>query len=239
MNDGRCKLPLVSANWWPLGRAREYGRQQAGNKDIADADLNAAIMRGDVASKLEWLDRSTNPPTRGSKLLNRKFYQDDFEFRWSVLGGRWALAPRRGLQLPLSSALYVWRPHLDKIWPTEAERADAAQATESPSSTPPAPPLRVEVISLPEIKTVAEKLETPASPRELSAKEWITLEAQRLKRLDMIPVGINQTEFAVMLETNMREAARTDHSISISPVGWRYILNHLREWALWPIAIIE
>jgi hypothetical protein len=81
--------------------------------------------------------------------------------------------------------------------------------------------------------------ETPASPCELTAKEWITLEAQRLKRCNKIPVGIIKTEFAVLLEANMKEAAKTDHSISISPVGWRYIFNHLLEWGLWPITDIE
>jgi hypothetical protein len=97
---------------------------------------------------------------------------------------------------------------------------------------------RVQFIEKPTPRAkVARQSKPPAPPRELTAKEWITLEAQRLKRLDKIRG--NQTEFAVMLETNMKEAARTDRSISISPVGWRYILNHLREWGLWPIASIE
>ena len=109
-------------------------------------------------------------------------------------------------------------------------------------SSPPS--LRVEVIAMPEIRTVAVQQETPASPREVTAKEWITDEARRLKRLDKIPVGITKsrggkTEFAILLEANMKAAARTDHSISISPVGWEYIRNHLQEWALWPIADIK
>jgi hypothetical protein len=118
-------------------------------------------------------------------------------------------------------------------------RAVPADPTVPVDPPAPPPPLRVEVTALPEIRTVAVQPETPASPRELTAKEWITHEAQRLKQLDQIRAGILKTEFAQMLETNMKEAARTNTSISISPVGWRYIFNHLQEWGLWPITDIE
>jgi hypothetical protein len=118
-------------------------------------------------------------------------------------------------------------------------RAVPADPTVPVDPPAPPPPLRVEVTALPEIKTVAVQPETPASPRELTAKEWITHEAQRLKQLDQIRAGILKTEFAQMLETNMKEAARTNTSISISPVGWRHIFNHLSEWGLWPIAAIK
>src|SRR5262249_15741590 len=101
------------------------------------------------------------------------------------------------------------------------------------------PPLRVEVIAMPPIRTVALQPEPPVPARELTAKEWITFEAQRLKRLNKIPVGISKTNFAKMLGTNMEETARTDHSISISPVGWNYIFNFLQTWALWPITDIK
>jgi hypothetical protein len=123
--------------------------------------------------------------------------------------------------------------------PVESRAVPAEPTVSVDPPAPPPPPLRVEVITLPEIKTVALQPETPASLRELTAKEWITFETQRLKRLNEIPVGITKTGFAMLLETNMKKAAKTDHSISISPVGWKYILNHLQEWGLWPIAIIE
>jgi len=83
------------------------------------------------------------------------------------------------------------------------------------------------------------QLQTPASVRELSAKKWITREAQRLKRLGKIPVGKGaKTKFAKLLEANMKEAARTDTSISISPVSYKHILNQLSAWGLWPIDVI-
>lgn len=75
--------------------------------------------------------------------------------------------------------------------------------------------------------------------RQVAAIEWITREARRLKRTDKIPAGIKMTPFAKMLATNLEEAARTDRSISIKPVGWRHILNKLKKWGLWPIDAIE
>jgi hypothetical protein len=101
-------------------------------------------------------------------------------------------------------------------------------------------PSRVEVIALPEIRMAASQSETPASPPEVTAKEWITSEAQRLKQLGKIPVGKGaKTKFAKLLEANMREAARTDTSILISPVGYEYIRDNLRKWGLWPSAAIK
>jgi hypothetical protein len=123
----RAKLPLNSPNWLPWGRAIDYVRQQAGS-EFADPDLNAAIMRGGVGSKLEQFDRRTNQ--RKSTLLERRHFQHDLEIRdfW----GRWTLFPRRsGVQLlSLYWTLYVWRPHLDdKIWPTTSISAGSPATT--------------------------------------------------------------------------------------------------------------
>jgi len=90
------------------------------------------------------------------------------------------------------------------------------------------------------IQTVMPQLKTPElPPRQVTAIEWIMCEAQRLKRTNKIPAGINKTKFAQLLADNMREAAKTDHSIVLRPVRWKYILNHLQAWGLWPIFDIE
>jgi hypothetical protein len=79
----------------------------------------------------------------------------------------------------------------------------------------------------------------PEKPRRVKSKDWIIKEAQRLKRLDEIPADISKTDFAKLLADNMDRAAKADHSISIKPVGWEYIFNHLRKWGLWPISAIQ
>jgi hypothetical protein len=75
--------------------------------------------------------------------------------------------------------------------------------------------------------------------RHLTAVEWITREAQMLNRQSKIPIGINKTNFSKLLANNMRNAPGKDPSISVNPVKWEYIRNHLSEWDLWPISIIE
>jgi len=77
-----------------------------------------------------------------------------------------------------------------------------------------------------------EQPETPKVVRRVTAKEWITAEAKRLKRTDAIPADISKTAFAKLLADNMDRAATYDHSISIRPVRWRYIRNYLSKWGL-------
>lgn len=79
----------------------------------------------------------------------------------------------------------------------------------------------------------------PAVLRRITAKKWITAEAERLKRSGLIPADISKTDFAKCLATNMALAAERDHLILIRPVRWKYIRNHLSKWGLWPPGIIE
>jgi len=92
---------------------------------------------------------------------------------------------------------------------------------------------------VPDLARVWPKIfEPPSPPRRLTAKEWIVLEAQRLKRLDEIPVGIKKRDFAKLLKKKRDEAAK-DSSLEIGAADWPYIANHLQEWDLWPIARIQ
>ena len=85
-----------------------------------------------------------------------------------------------------------------------------------------------------------EKQEKPEAVRRVTAKEWITAEAQRLKRLDPIPADLTtKTGFAKLLADNMGRAAAWDHWISIRPVKWTHIKNNLQGWGLWPISAIQ
>jgi hypothetical protein len=93
------------------------------------------------------------------------------------------------------------------------------------------------------LATLAERRpntqEEPAVVRRMPAMQWIAREAWRLKRIDAMPDDISKTEFAKLLADNMERAATYDLSISITPITWKYIRNHLSEWALWPIPVIK
>jgi len=95
------------------------------------------------------------------------------------------------------------------------------------------PPWLCETQGLP----APEAQETPV--RRITAKNWITVEAQRLKRLDKIPAGISKTDFAKMLAGNLKAAAVGDPSISVHSGSWKYIRNNLSDWGVWPIRVIE
>jgi len=79
----------------------------------------------------------------------------------------------------------------------------------------------------------------PVKVRHVTAKQWITLEAQRLKRMDLIPPGMTKTKFAKLLAANMDFANQYDISIQIRPVKWPHIKNNLENWGLWPISAIQ
>jgi hypothetical protein len=75
--------------------------------------------------------------------------------------------------------------------------------------------------------------------RSIATKEWVIAEAERLKRLDKIPDGIGKTAFAKQLANNLAAEARTNRSISVRVVGWKYLRNYLQAWGLWPISAIQ
>jgi hypothetical protein len=93
---------------------------------------------------------------------------------------------------------------------------------------------------IPDLARVWPKVfEPPAAPRRISAKDWITREAQRLKRLDEIPTNIRQRDFAKLLKKNRDDAVKKDASIEIGQADYPYIETHLKEWGLWPPAAIQ
>jgi hypothetical protein len=102
---------------------------------------------------------------------------------------------------------------------------------------------KVQLVEKPKPRAKAQtpsQSETLSSPREVAAKEWLMRETQRLKQLGKIPVGIGaKTKLAKLLAANMVKAARSDTSISIKPVHYRHILNHMSKWGLWPITDIK
>ena len=77
----------------------------------------------------------------------------------------------------------------------------------------------------------------PASETHLTpTARWIASEALRLKMTREIHKGTRITDFAKLLETNMRAAAAADGTLR--PVGWLHIKNMLPRWGLWPVSSI-
>jgi hypothetical protein len=76
-------------------------------------------------------------------------------------------------------------------------------------------------------------------PEETTAtsKGWIVEKARRMKRAGEIPDGIRKTDFAKLLEEQMKKAVSTG-KVKKS-VSWRYIKNRLEDWDLWPISSIK
>jgi hypothetical protein len=98
------KRPLDSPNWWLLGRTLQHCKSQP---LFTFADLVAAIEQEAVHVKLEYLDRSTKPARRRSKLLTSELPQ----LFISGTGWRLNLAPpkRRGCGLMRSrSGVMMW-----------------------------------------------------------------------------------------------------------------------------------
>ena len=78
-------------------------------------------------------------------------------------------------------------------------------------------------------------------PKRVSAKTWVTDEAKRLKKDNKIPADAKRrpTEFAKLLERQLRAAADADKTKSIRLVGWQHIKNMLSDWGLWPVESIK
>jgi len=90
--------------------------------------------------------------------------------------------------------------------------------------------------AMPEEQPEAQE-EPAAAVRHMTAKKWITAEARRLKRNNLIPANIvSKMAFATLLAANMALADEWDYSISFSKVVHApYIKNKLEDWGLWPL----
>jgi hypothetical protein len=124
-------LPLVSPHWRPLRDAIAHGRQRVGHNDIAHAQLAAALNRGDVRCKIEQLVRRRpypHPLENVSVVPPSDFFHRDME-AIAIPDGinlRARQDFRRHTFLGLAYELvepytvFVWGPHLEKLWPTSA-----------------------------------------------------------------------------------------------------------------------
>jgi hypothetical protein len=75
----------------------------------------------------------------------------------------------------------------------------------------------------------------------VTARDWITAEARRMKTAGEIDESIRITHFAKILAATMRkaiQAAAPDES-RLRSVGSGTIKNRLRGWGLWPISAIK
>ena len=113
----RGKLPLVSPNWWPLGKAVPYIRVQVGHRDIADWDFLAAVNEGPLRAKIEQRNWRTKPPSQKTVLLTPELRRR--HELTAHINNAWILRPRTAAIAPITPpyALFFWRPDLEKIWP--------------------------------------------------------------------------------------------------------------------------
>lgn len=92
-------------------------------------------------------------------------------------------------------------------------------------------------------QTVAVAGESSLVPTGAGA--WLKVEAKRMKAAGEISARIRITDFAKLLEQQMRKAATSDGFVSMAgtnkpvrTVRWRTIKNKLPLWGLWPISSI-
>jgi hypothetical protein len=122
-------------------------------------------------------------------------------------------------------------PPPSPVSPQAAPAAPAAPepAPETASNEVPAPSVPE---SAPEPRDRGTETEQPTDP----TKVWIAEKAGKLKGAGKIPADIRITALAKMLEGELCEAHKVDHSIKT--VGWRHIKNMLPTWGLWPVSKI-
>ena len=121
------KLPLEDLRWWRVDKALEHCRL---HPLFAVEDLVDVVNQGQVRSKVEYLDRSVQPP-KPIALLNSEFLPHkatiaSYDNRIGLL----AHAPEWQRQ---ALVLYLWEPEIKNIWPDQAtfsnyQRADARNA---------------------------------------------------------------------------------------------------------------
>jgi hypothetical protein len=127
------KLPLDSPNWWLLGQTLKSCRA---DPLFRMDDLIAAVVQEQVHTKVEYLDRSTQPARRVTMLLTKEF----FECKAKLVEhyNKLALIPRIAGRSYDRHLLAFWQPDLKKIFKLDAERAESQrQAVEVPAKRGP------------------------------------------------------------------------------------------------------
>jgi hypothetical protein len=112
---GDRKLPLNSPNWVPLNDAYRQGTARLGSSDFAIADLQRGL-KADQDDPLH-LHSKMRPLIGAEELLDAAFWHDFGLARWNE---GLTLVARTDRRLSGSAVIYVWKPDLEKIWPTEA-----------------------------------------------------------------------------------------------------------------------
>jgi len=128
-------LPLVSPHWWPREKTVAYSRAHGGEN--ADVALTAAVNRGELPVKIEWVDQQTNPPSLVWKLLLPQDYEARPGMPWET--ELWFSSRRLDVSWPEDVVVFFWGPTMKRLWPTEEAEP---VTTEQQAANPFAPPRR-------------------------------------------------------------------------------------------------
>jgi hypothetical protein len=105
-------LPLDSADWLPLNDVYRSACTRTDSAELAIADLERPLNDGSIRAKKRWLDPQGKP---SQQLL-------DFEFWHGFKIRRWkdglAVCSRANQIFNPDAVFYVWKPDVEKIWPT-------------------------------------------------------------------------------------------------------------------------
>jgi hypothetical protein len=136
------KLPLDSPHWLPLNDAHRLHHETTGNRSLAAGDLTGALLSGHLRCMRRRVGRGVEP--------DREFVPSSFWAGYRLDSWSDALLIRarthRGGVVPTLQgfAFYVWKPDLERIWPTAAPpsegRADEAQT--APRRRKPGPKIK-------------------------------------------------------------------------------------------------
>src|SRR5262245_12334758 len=106
----KSTLPLNDPRWWPYAQTLQYCRANPLYK-FNDSDFLPAIGQGHVRVKIDYLDRSSNPPQPTSRILTPEFSEAALVF-W-----RASAEAKRELQRLRPYVLSFWQPDIEKLWP--------------------------------------------------------------------------------------------------------------------------
>jgi hypothetical protein len=120
----RTKLPLDDSNWLPVLDAHKAILPRTGNWHLAARDLTAAMAKADGVRSMRRRVMRGEGPDR--KLLPRSFW-NTYELRpWNSRPGPFPIdtllicPPGKIGRAIEGYAFFVWKPDLEKIWPTAA-----------------------------------------------------------------------------------------------------------------------
>jgi hypothetical protein len=111
-------LPLESPHWLPLDDARRLRHEATGNRSLIAGDLTGALLSGHLRCMRRRIGRGVGP---NRELVPSSFWAGHRLDSWTDALLVRARTHRGGVVQTLRGfVFYVWKPDLERIWPTAA-----------------------------------------------------------------------------------------------------------------------